>query len=90
MKELIAVSKGDMRKCINLLQSVYLSVNWGQIDGAARQTFRGGSGISVKDFYKMIGSISPEDISRIFQVLTTEGFVAARTSCLISNQTHPQ
>lgn len=82
-----------MRKCINILQSVFLSLSWnfaesdsfqGQIAkiGHENQTT---TKITVDQFYKIIGSISPLEIEMIFKILLSESFSHARNSYFIRN-----
>jgi len=90
IEEIIQVSKGDMRKCINILQSVFLAVSWNLLDSAPNNKDLGGQTtpksiktLSVDQFYRIIGSISPNDTERIYKVLLSETFTPARIRLLI-------
>lgn len=87
IQEIIRVSKGDMRKCINILQSVFLALSWNLDQGVQSDTFGNASqNLTVDKFYQIIGSISPSDIERIYQILLRDSFSTARSGCFSRNQ----
>lgn len=87
IEEMVKVSKGDMRKCINFLQNVYLFANW-NMRGPDEKGLSAGNkrGLSeerpldVDDFYRIIGSISPKEVELIFQILLKESYSSGRES----------
>jgi len=83
--EIIKVSKGDMRKCINFLQNIYLYVNWRNFKPEHREINEGSKNkdvenLTVEDFYKVIGSISPLEVQKIYSILVKDSYSDARMS----------
>jgi DNA polymerase III delta prime subunit len=102
VNEVIKVSRGDMRKCINILQSLYLAVSWdsgledhsgqnGRIIEEGKSTVgqrRSGSDLTLDDFYRIVGTISPAKIETIFGILLKHNFSEGSSSKLTSDQGH--
>lgn len=86
IQELCKVSKGDMRKCINTLQSVYLKTRSGTEDSTGIVGADPAQAITVHDFYRIIGSISPEELKHIYGILVTKDFTESRESKMIRHQ----
>ena len=119
MREVMLVSKGDMRKCINILQSLYLAVSWSAVGKGYHQTSNRPSDIpsqspapkyimdeepsesnklgknrpkellsdlTLLDFYKIVGAISPLKIDEIFVILLNRDFDEGRRGEVNRNQ----
>lgn len=95
INEVIKVSKGDMRKCINILQSLYLASNWDPYSAPvqSKQGFEievsnsksSGQNLTVDDFYRIIGTISPSKIDHISAILMKHNFSEGSSSKLTRN-----
>lgn len=66
-KELVEVCKGDMRKVVNLLQSMKLSLMQEK-----------DISIDKEKFFEIVGSLPQEVVKQIFDVLCTKDYTASR------------
>jgi DNA polymerase III delta prime subunit len=109
LNEVIKVSKGDMRKCINILQSLYLAVSWdnnltpGDVSyngtvNASHKSNKGlveepthhnskalGKNLTIEDFYRIMGTISPSKIDEILKILLKSSFTEGCSGKIISS-----
>lgn len=75
MDTVIALSEGDMRKAVNLLQSISLSINQGAIvDEKMEQQF------DANFIYAMTGNVSQAKIKEILQILMDDDIAIAFAS----------
>jgi len=106
VNEVIKVSRGDMRKCINILQSLYLAVSWdassesrhilnGNVGSpiieegiGANNLKKSGRDLTLDDFYRIVGTISPSKVEQIFAILMKYNFSEGSSSKIIRDQSH--
>lgn len=86
IQELCKVSKGDMRKCINTLQSVFLNTRSGTEEHSNHPNTDPAQAITVDHFYRIIGSISPEELNKVFSILISHNFTESRESTIIRSK----
>lgn len=78
-RELIEVCKGDMRKVVNLLQSMKLSL--GQEDNVT---------VNKDRFFEIVGSIPQDVIQKIFDILCSKDYTQAREGKLTRSEGHSE
>ena len=79
VETVMQISKGDMRKVINLFQSIYLQYS-ASSDDTNKIELEGGIGIncSVKDVYRITGLLPPKTIEAVFQSMLNDDFENCR------------
>ena len=81
IETVMAVSAGDMRKVINLFQSIYLQFSIPNNDPNKIETEgKIGEDCTVDDVYRITGKISPQVTDRIFQSLMNDSFELCRNN----------
>lgn len=96
LREIFKISGGDMRKSINLLQTVYLrfqreiSVPTGEDQGHGQGMMiegpQHGAELTLDMLYQLSGQLSPKQIYDIFEILLNSTFTECRNSRLMSDR----
>ena len=78
VKELVVTSEGDMRKCINILQGLYLRFKSSNSHDTIKE-------LSVEDFYRIVGGVSPNLVEKVLKILLEKNFEEGRKGWIIRN-----
>ena len=72
VETVIRISRGDMRKVINLFQNIHLKYSAGESENKIQLESGIGTDCTSEDVYKLTGTLAPKHIKQIFKSLMND------------------